>query len=258
VPRRSRYVPDQCSQSSRSYARSCSQACKYRRTSSSYGSAHSSSLRHCRRACACALSMAAARTRTRIDAHERTQPRVAHAAGTRGCAPIPLSCAPIPLSCAPIPLSCAPIPLSCALPVRCLCPLPAGRWPWRTTRSCCRSVQRNMTTAAHGPTSSYGHTPRTHAHAHSRLCVCVCVCVCVCACVCMFACVCACMFACAPTGAVRDQAAVHRLQNGARLRARLRARVPQGVSYAWWHGVRCMLYAPKLPQGYAQPSPGPE
>jgi hypothetical protein len=114
VPRRSRYVPDQCSQSSRSYARSCSQACKYRRTSSSYGSAHSSSLRHCRRACACALSMAAARTRTRIDAHERTQPRVAHAAGTRGCAPIPLSCAPIPLSCAPIPLSCAPIPLSCA------------------------------------------------------------------------------------------------------------------------------------------------
>ena len=144
------------------------------------------------------------------------------------------------------------------LAVRCLCPLPAGRWPWRTTRSCCRSVQRNMTTAAHGPTSSYGHTPRTHAHAHSRLCVCVCVCVCVCACVCMFACVCACMFACAPTGAVRDQAAVHRLQNGARLRARLRARVPQGVSYAWWHGVRCMLYAPKLPQGYAQPSPGPE
>jgi hypothetical protein len=102
VLRRSRYtgVPDQCSQSSRSYERSCSQARKYRRTSSSYGSAHSSSLRHCRRACACALSMAAARTRTRMDAHERTQPRVAHAAGTRGCAPIPLSCAPIPLSCA--------------------------------------------------------------------------------------------------------------------------------------------------------------
>ena len=65
------------------------------------------------RMCMCTFD-GCTRTRTRMDSHERTQPRVSHAAGTRGCAPIPLSCAPIPLSCAPIPLSCAPIPLSCA------------------------------------------------------------------------------------------------------------------------------------------------